>query len=66
MRMDETNEHGHAVSREILCSFHDAYMSELLKPYSCLTEAKEIKISAEDAYQDLRLFDMMYKTYEAD
>jgi hypothetical protein len=27
---------------------------------------KEIKTSAKDAYEDLKLFDMMYKKYEAD
>jgi predicted dehydrogenase len=64
--VDEMNEHGHAVSREILCSFQDAYTSEFLELYECLVEGKEIKTGAEDALQDLKLFDMMYKKYEAD
>lgn len=66
VRVEEMNEHGHAVSREILCSFQDAYTSEFMELYRCLVEGKEIKTSAEDAYQDLKLFDMMYKKYEVD
>lgn len=66
VRVDEKNEHGHAVSREIVSSFQDAYTSEYLELYDCLTEGKRIKTSAQDAYRDLKLFDMMYKRYEGD
>lgn len=31
VRVNETNEIGHAVSREILCSFYDAFTTELLE-----------------------------------
>lgn len=65
VHVDEMDEHGHAVAREVLCSFEDAYTSELIELYSCLVEGKEIKTSAEDALQDLQLFGMMYKKYEA-
>jgi hypothetical protein len=34
--------------------------------YRCLAEGKPIKTSAEDALNDLRLFDMMYKKYDQD
>jgi hypothetical protein len=66
VRVDEMNELGHAVSREIVCSFQDAFTSEFMELYRCLHEGNEIKTNASDAYQDLKLFDMMYKKYEAD
>jgi predicted dehydrogenase len=66
VRVEETDGHGHAVSREILCSFEDAYTSEFMEVYNCFMGGMEIKTSAKDAYEDLKLFDMMYKKYEAD
>lgn len=39
MSVNETNEHGHAVSREILCASQDAYTSDLFELYSFLMEA---------------------------
>jgi len=66
VRVEETDVHGHAVCREILCSFEDAYTSEFIEVYNCFMGVMEIKTSAIDAYEDLKLFDMMYKKYEAD
>ena len=62
--MDEFNEYGEAVSKEILSSFQDAYTSEFEEMYKCFTEGQPIKTSAEDALDDLRLYDMMYKKYD--
>lgn len=64
--MDELNQHGEAVSRDMLSSFQDAYTSEFEEVYECLTKGKPIKTSAEDALNDLRLYDMMYKKYDQD
>src|SRR2546423_9210758 len=66
VKVDELDENGEAVSREILSSFQDAYTSEFEEMYMCLAEGKPIKTSAEDALNDLRLFDMMYKKYDQD
>lgn len=66
VKVDEVNEHGDAVSREILSSFQDAYTCELEEMYECLTSGKPIKSGAEDALNDLRLYDMMYKKYDQD
>jgi predicted dehydrogenase len=66
VRVDELDEHGEAVSKEILSSLQDAYTTELEELYKCLVEGKPIKTSAEDALNDLRLFDMMYKKYDQD
>jgi predicted dehydrogenase len=61
VKVDELNEAGEASSREILSSFEDAYTVELKNLYSCFVESKPIKTTVEDALQDLRLFDLMYK-----
>jgi predicted dehydrogenase len=66
VRVEETDGNGHAVCREVLCSFQDAYTSEFMEVHDCFVGLKEIKTSAKDAYEDLKLFDMMYKKYEAD
>ena len=64
VRIDELNESGEAVTREILSSFQDAYTCQFEELYKCLVQGKPIKTSAEDALNDLRLFDMMYKKYD--
>jgi hypothetical protein len=64
VRVDELNESGEAVTREILSSFQDTYTCEFEELYKCLVEGKSIKTSARDALDDLRLFDMMYKKYD--
>ncbi|TVY32436.1 Inositol 2-dehydrogenase, partial [Lachnellula occidentalis] len=63
VKVDELNDAGETSSREILSSFEDAYTVELKNLYSCFVEGKPIKTSAEDALQDLKLFDLMYKQH---
>ncbi|PVH73803.1 NAD(P)-binding protein [Cadophora sp. DSE1049] len=61
VKIDELNEHGEAVSREVLSSFEDAYTVELKDMYTCFALGETIKTSAEDACLDLELFHLMYK-----
>jgi len=63
VKVDELNEAGEASSREILSSFEDAYTVELKTMYACVVEGKPIKTTPEDALQDLKLFDLMYKQH---
>ncbi len=62
--IDEINEHGEAMTKEILSSYEDAYTAELKELHSCLTSGKAIKTTAEDAMQDLILFKMMFEQYD--
>jgi predicted dehydrogenase len=55
---------GEAVTREILTTFEDAYTAEMQVMHACFTEGSEIKTSAEDALNDLRLWDLMLKEHE--
>ncbi|KAF2725480.1 NAD(P)-binding protein [Polychaeton citri CBS 116435] len=63
VRVDEMNEQGEAVSREILSSYQSAYVTELQELHECFANGKAIKTTAEDAREDLRLFDLMYQQY---
>jgi hypothetical protein len=63
VNVDELNDAGEASSRKILSSFEDAYTVELKNVYSCFVEGKPIKTTAEDALQDLKLFDLMYNQH---
>ncbi len=64
VKVDEIDEHGEAVSREILSSYEDAYTAELKEMHACFTQGKEIKTSAKDAIEDLRLSEMIFEQYE--
>ena len=64
VRVDERNEFDEVVTREILSSYDDAYTAELTELHACLTEGREIKTTAEDAINDLRLFRMFYRRWE--
>ena len=64
VRVDERNEFDEVVTREILSSYEDAYTAELTELHACLTEGREIKTSAEDAINELRLFRMFYRRWE--
>ncbi|KAI9697210.1 MAG: hypothetical protein M1836_004774 [Candelina mexicana] len=64
VRVDEENEYGEVVTREILSSYEDAYTAELKELHACLTDRRDIKTSAEDAALDLKLFKMMFEQYE--
>lgn len=66
VKVDELNDDGEATTREILSSFEDAYTAEFKEIHDCLVEGKKIKTTAEDALEDLKLFDLMVKKYDAD
>lgn len=55
---------GEAVTREILTTFEDAYTAEMQVMHACFSEGKEIKTSAEDSLNDVRLWEMMLKEHE--
>ncbi|GAB7366678.1 hypothetical protein MBLNU230_g8661t1 [Neophaeotheca triangularis] len=63
VKIDQLNEYGEAESKEVLCSFESAYTAEMRELHACLTAGKPIKTTTQDAMQDLRLFDLMYKAY---
>lgn len=62
--MQEVNEHGEVQRREMLSSYEDAYTTELLEVYEWVAKGKAPKTTAEDALQDMKLFDMMYKAWD--
>ncbi|KAJ9640336.1 hypothetical protein H2201_006891 [Coniosporium apollinis] len=64
VKVEELNEHGEMTSKEILTSYEDAYTAELQELYACLVDGKGIKTTAEDALEDIKIFDMMYKKYD--
>lgn len=61
--VQEVNEDGEMQTREMLGSYEDAYTAELQELYECLRNGKEIKTSATDAMEDLRLYDMIYERW---
>ncbi|KIX03491.1 uncharacterized protein Z518_07044 [Rhinocladiella mackenziei CBS 650.93] len=64
VRVDEINEHGEATIREIRTTYEDAYTTEAKELWACLVEGKEIKTSATDAADDVRLIKMMLDQFE--
>ncbi|OJD30330.1 nad binding rossmann fold [Diplodia corticola] len=58
------NEHGEVETKEVLSSYEDAYTAELKEMHRCFTEGAPIKTTPEDAMEDLKLFDMIYKKYD--
>jgi predicted dehydrogenase len=65
VRVEEINEHGEKQLRDIVSSYEDAYTAELLELYACMVDGKPIKTTAEDAMNDLRLYDLMYRQHAA-
>lgn len=65
VKVQELNEHGELQHRSVLSSYEDAYTAELQELYECLVDGKEIKTTAQDALQDIALYEMFYKTLEA-
>ncbi|KFX98673.1 hypothetical protein O988_04257 [Pseudogymnoascus sp. VKM F-3808] len=63
VKVEELNDAGEATTKEILSSFDDAYTVMLKELYACIVEGMPIKTTAKDALMDLKLYDMMYKTY---
>lgn len=65
VEVDELNEFGEKIHREIQTSYEDAYTLELKQLHDCMTKNSAIKTNVEDAMQDMILFDMMMKAYPA-
>lgn len=61
VRVEEVNEYGEKQVKEILSSYEDAYTAELTEMYECFVNGWEIKTSVEDAVEDLKLYDAMYR-----
>ena len=64
--VQELNEAGEMETREMLGSYEDAYTAELQELFECLRNGKEIKTTARDAMEELRLYDMMYARWNKD
>ncbi|KAF4125459.1 NAD binding Rossmann fold oxidoreductase [Geosmithia morbida] len=64
--VEELNDQGEIQRRTMLSSYQDAYTSELQALHDTLTTGKAIKTNLEDALQDLRLYDLMYKKWLGD
>ncbi|KPM43795.1 hypothetical protein AK830_g2747 [Neonectria ditissima] len=65
VEIDELNEHGEKCHRTLQASYEDAYTAELKDLYACIVEGKDIKTTAMDAVEDLKLFKMMMDKYPA-
>ncbi|CAI0645821.1 unnamed protein product [Colletotrichum noveboracense] len=63
VEIDELNEHGDKSHRSLQTSYEDAYTAELKEWYETVVRGKEVKTSAKDALNDLRLFRMMMDKY---
>jgi predicted dehydrogenase len=63
VEIDELNEYGEKCHRSLQTSYEDAYTAELEDLYACVAEGKEIKTTAADALEDLKLFKMMMDKY---
>ncbi|KAF4467850.1 myo-inositol 2-dehydrogenase [Fusarium albosuccineum] len=63
VEIDELNEFGEKCHRSLQTSYEDAYTAELKDLYECVANGKEIKTTAADALEDLRLFKMMMDKY---
>ncbi|KAM3423289.1 hypothetical protein BST61_g728 [Cercospora zeina] len=62
--VQEQNSAGEMETREMVGSYEDAYTVELQELYECIVNGKKVKTSAEDAREDLRLYDWMYRKAE--
>lgn len=63
VKVDEIDDHGEVISKEITSSYEDAYTAELKEMHACFTEGREIKTTAEDAVQESRLCAMLLEQY---
>jgi predicted dehydrogenase len=63
VEIDELNEHGEKCHRSLQTSYEDAYTAELKELYGVIVEGKEIRTSASDAVEDLKLFKMTMDKY---
>ncbi|KAF7560850.1 hypothetical protein G7046_g3289 [Stylonectria norvegica] len=65
VEIDEMNEHGEKCHRSVQTSYEDAYTAELRELYECIANGREIKTTAADSLDDLKLFKMMMDKYPA-
>ncbi|VUC38128.1 unnamed protein product [Clonostachys rosea] len=63
VEIDELNEYGEKCHRSLQTSYEDAYTAELRELHECITNGKQIKTTATDALEDLKLFKMMMDKY---
>lgn len=63
VEIDELNEHEEKCHRSLQTSYEDSYTAELREWYECVVNGKEIKTTAQDALEDLKLFRMMMDKY---
>ncbi|KAI1331038.1 myo-inositol 2-dehydrogenase [Xylariaceae sp. FL0255] len=63
VEVDEVNEQGETQSRTMLSSYEDTYTAELKAVYEWAISGKATKTTAEDAIQDIRIYDMIYKAW---
>ncbi|CAH0027486.1 unnamed protein product [Clonostachys rhizophaga] len=61
VEVEELNEHGEIQRRSVLSSYEDCYTVEFQELYESLVNGKPVKTTVEDASQDLKLFDMIYR-----
>ncbi|CAH0051567.1 unnamed protein product [Clonostachys solani] len=61
VEVEELNEHGEIQRRSVLSSYEDCYTVEFQELYESIVNGKPIKTTVEDAAQDLKLFDMIYR-----
>ncbi|KAF3017041.1 hypothetical protein E8E14_001838 [Neopestalotiopsis sp. 37M] len=65
VEIDELNEFGEKCHRSLQKSYEDAYTAELKEFHTCVVTGKDIKTSASDAIEDLKLFKMIMEKYPA-
>lgn len=63
VEMDELNKHGGERYRSLQTSYKDAYTAETRELYEVVVNRKEIKTSAADTMDDMKLFKMMMDKY---
>lgn len=63
VEIDEKNEFGEKCHRSLQTSYEDAYTAELREFHNCVATGKDIKTTASDAIDDLKLFKMIMEKY---
>ncbi|KAH7073749.1 hypothetical protein BKA63DRAFT_514719 [Paraphoma chrysanthemicola] len=63
--VQEVNDAGEIQTKEIIGSYEDAYTAEFLELHECLVNGKDIKTTAEDALNDVKIYDLMYSAWNA-
>ena len=63
--VEELNEYGEIQHRSVLSSYEDTYTAELQALHDALANNNPFKTTVEDALQDVTIYDMMYKVWQA-